>query len=580
MSGIMGLLDIAKRSLAASQLGVEVTSHNISNANTPGYSRQTVNYETSLALPSPYGPLGYGVQVTGIGRAFDPFVAKRLDENTSLLADYESRKADLDQIAGLFNETQDGGLNQIFSEFWDAWNDLADNPSGSGERQALLSQAQTLADAFSFRADQLVQARSDVTQRIGPTIEEINTHAARIAELNREIRATESPEHQANDLRDERQKELNELSELIGIRYYTGGDGAINVTLSNGVSLVQSMSAWTFRYEITPGDTVSVIWQGPGGVEEDVTSVLEGGQLTAQIAVRDTLIPQFQEDLDALAQELVAAVNTQHSQGVGLDLLSKVLSSNYVTDPDAFLINNPDLAFGNRIAAGTFNIHAENSTGASTATTITIDGTTTLNSLAADLNAIAGISATVVTSGSENRLQITGDAGYTFGFSEDSSNALMVLGLNTFFKGDSAWTIGINDSGTSIGADNVANNADLIATGQIDPTSGAHPPGDNRNALALADLENQAVGPGGLTFGDAYRQLVTDIGLEAEQAGNKQAFYQGLVDQYAQLRDSVSGVSLDEELTNLIKFQRAYQAAAQMITAADEMLQALLAIKS
>ena len=191
MSGIMGLMDIAKRALAAEQLGVEVTSHNISNVNTPGFSRQTVNFETSIALPSPYGPLGYGVAVNGIDRAFDPFVTARLDANTSLLAENKSTKSGLDQVASLFNETQDGGLSPLISGFFNAWQTLSDNPSGSGERQSLLTQAQNLADALSSRSDQMVQIRTAITQQITPTITEINNYSSQIAQLNQEIKSTE-----------------------------------------------------------------------------------------------------------------------------------------------------------------------------------------------------------------------------------------------------------------------------------------------------------------------------------------------------------------------------------------------------
>jgi flagellar hook-associated protein 1 FlgK len=574
MSGILGLMDIAKRALAAEQLGVEVTSHNISNVNTTGYSRQVVNFEASLALPSPYGPLGYGVKVTGIERAFDSFATSSLDANTSLLAENKSIKSDLEQVASLFNETQSGGLSDLISGFWDAWNALADNPSGSGERQSLLTQAQNLADAFSSRADQLVQIRTSITQRLNPTIEKINDYSSQIAELNQEIKSTEVNGQQANDLRDQRNLALNNLSALVGTHYYTSGDGTISVTLANGTSLVEGNRSWTLSSQITPSDTVSVLWNGPGGTSVDVTSSLTGGELSAQIEVRDTLINQYRSDLDDLAKELIGQVNSQHSQGVGLELLSSATSSNFVSTADlgSPLINNPSLSFGDQITAGTFTVHVEDSSGASTATTITIAPGTTLGSLAADLDAVAGISATVVTTGTANRLQITADSGYTFGFSEDDSQALMALGLNTFFTGDSAWSIGVNDA--------VANNVDLIATGQIDPTTGAHPPGDNSNALLLADLGEAAVGPGGLTFSDAYQKLVTNIGLDADEAGDKQTYYQGLVDQFTELRDSVSGVSLDEELTNLIKYQRAYQAAAKMVTTADELLQTLLSLKS
>ena len=573
MSGIMGMMDIARRALAAEQLGVEVTSNNIANVNTPGYSRQKVIFETSPAITFPYGPLGYGVSVEGIERAFDPFVTAKLDENTSYLADYKAQKSDLEQVGSLFNETQDGGMNDLLASFWASWGDVSDNPSGSGERQALLSNAQNLTDALNFRANQLVQQRTSITQRINPTMEEINSHAANIANLNKQISETETTEHPANDLRDQRQLELNKLSALLGVSYYTTGNGTINVSLADGTSLVEGENAWQLQAGVTPSDTVSITWHGPG-LTKDVTSAITSGQLGGIIKVRDEFIPQYQAELDDIAKELVAAVNTQHSQGVGLELFADTTSSNFINTPDlgAPLVNNPSLAFGDRITAGSFNIHVEDNTGASVVTAINITGATTLNDLVTALNAVPNISASIVTSGGENRLQITADdANHSFGFSQDTSHVLMALGVNTFFKGDSAYTIGVDDT--------LASNPDLVAAGQIDSITGAHPQGDNRNGLTLADMGNQPVGPSGLTFEDAYRQLVSGIGLDAEQAGNNQTFFQGLVDQFQQLRDSVSGVSLDEELTNLIKYQRSYQAAAKMVTVGDELLQTLLSIK-
>ena len=573
MSGILGLMDIAKRALAAEQLGVEVTSHNISNVNTPGFSRQIVYFETSMALPSPYGSLGFGVDVTGIERAFSSFIVARLDQNTAFLGENKTIKSNLDQVASLFNETQATGMTELFTAFWDAWHALADNPSGAGERQALLTQAQNLADAFSSRADQLVQSRTAITQQIGPTIEQINNLAAQVAQLNGEIVSLEVNGEMANDLRDKRNLALNKLSELAGINYYTSGDGTISVSLPNGASLVESVHSWDLSYTITPSDTVSILWNGPGGATTDVTSSLRGGELSALVQVRDTLITQYKSDLDDIAQELIAQVNSQHSQGVGLDLYTDTTSSYFVTTADlaAPLINNPSLSFGDRIAAGQFTIHVEDGSGGTVATNIAIGAGTTLNDLATALNAVPNLSASIVTSGNENRLQITAAAGYSFGFSQDTSNVLMALGLNNFFIGDSAWTIGVNDT--------LINNADLIAAGTIDPATGDHPPGDNSNALLLAEMGEQTVAPGGLTFSDAYQQFVTNIGLDAEDAGNKQTYYQGLVDQFTQMRESVSGVSLDEELSNLIKFQRAYQAAAKMVTTADELLQTLLTLK-
>lgn len=575
MSGIMGLMDIAKRALAAEQLGVEVTSHNISNVNTPGFSRQTVNFETSLALPSPYGPLGYGVQVTGIERAFDSFVTTSLDANTSLLAENKSTKSSLDQVASLFNETQDDGLGSIISGFFNAWQTLSNNPSGSGERQSLLTQAQNLADALSSRADQLVQTRTAITQQIAPTIVQINNYSSQIAQLNQEIKSTEVNGQQANDLRDQRNMALNSLSGLVGVHYYTTGDGTISVTLANGASLVEGGNSWTLSSEIKSDDTMQINWNGPGGTKVDVTTSISGGQLSSQLQVRDTLIPQYQSDLDTLAKDLIGQVNSQHSQGVGLDLFSTTTSSNAVSNALP-LANNPSLAFGDQISTvlSQFTIHVEDSNGnpvGAGSYTVSFDPTSTnLSQLATAITtATGGLVTGSVDAG--NHLKLTASGTNSFGFSDDSSNVLMALGLNTFFKGDNAWNIGVNDE--------VASDPNLIAAGKI-AADGTHPPGDNSNSLILADLGNQPVGPGGLTFSDAYQQIVTNIGLDTDEAGNQQAYYQGLVDQFQQMRDSVSGVSLDEELTNLIKYQRAYQAAAKMVNTADELLQTLLSLKS
>jgi flagellar hook-associated protein 1 FlgK len=408
---------------------------------------------------------------------------------------------------------------------------------------------------------------------------EINDHLANIANLNEQILETESNMHQANDLRDQRQLELNRLSELIGVHYYTTGNGTINVALADGTSLVEGGVAWSLQADSSSG-AIKIEWQGPGTppLTKDVTAAVNSGQLAGIIQVRDTFIPQYQADLDDLAKELIAAVNLQHSQGVGLELFTGTGSSNYITNPDLALplINNPSLSFGDRIAAGSFNLHVEDGAGASTVYNIAIGAGDDLNTLAAAITAATGgdVTATVaeVPPGSgENHLQLNAAANHSFGFSRDTSNVLMALGLNTFFKGDQAYTISVNDA--------LAANTDLIAAGRIDPVSGAHPPGDNNNSLALADLGGQAVGPGGLTFADAYRELVSQIGADAEQAENSQTFYQGLVDQFKQLKDSVSGVSLDDELTNLIMYQRAYQAAARMVSVGDEMLQTLLSIK-
>lgn len=570
MSGISNILQIATTALLTEQLGVEVTGHNIANVNTEGYSRQRVNLVTATSVPTSYGPVGTGVKVLGIERAFDPFVTARLNDKKSVLSYYQTRSDALEMVATFFNETQDGGLNELFSQFFAAWNDLADNPTGSGERQALLYQSLTLCDAFNSRANQLVQERANLLQQIGPTIQEINSYTAHIAQLTREIVESESEGRHANDLRDQRQLEVARLSELIDVQTYTTGDGTLSVALPNGLPLAQGVLSFDLSYQISASDTIELIWQGPGGTTEIInTSILNGGELTALIQTRDEVIPRYQQELDQLAQDLIIAVNDQHSQGVGLELFSQTKGTYQVSDPAVAM--STSLPLGGQIVAGTLQISVDRDGAPLVMDTIAIDPSLSLNDLVVSINTHPVLGTYLTASVEDNSLKIvTNLASDTFGFAGDDSHVLTALGVNTYFTGDKAYTLGVNAW--------VLNDPNLVAAGQIDAT-GDHAVGDNRNALALADLEDTPVGTGGLTLGETYQNLVMSLGLEAREAGTQETFYRGLVEQLSQMRDAVSGVSLDEELTNLVKYQRAYQAAARLVSVADELYQTLLSVK-
>uniref|UniRef100_A0A7V4LC24 Flagellar hook-associated protein 1 n=1 Tax=Desulfobacca acetoxidans TaxID=60893 RepID=A0A7V4LC24_9BACT len=570
MSGITNILDIAARSLLAEQLGVEVTSHNLANVNTQGYCRQKVNYVTANPVTSPWGLLGTGVKIQGISQAFDPFITAQLNSKSSLLAYYQTLETSLGKTAALFNETEAGGINHLLSQFWEALHDLADNPSGLGERQALLARAQTLSEAFNSRAEGLVQQRLSLYQQIPPVLTEINDHAGRIAELNKEIVATEANGQQANDLRDRRQLEISQLAQLIGISTYTSGDGMVNVTLANGLPLVQDVHSYTLSAGLTPADTVEIIWAGPGGTTKPVAAADLGGKLGALVTARDLTIPLYQQKLDQLARDLLVAVNTQHSQGVGLNFFDETTGSYAVSDPDAPL-SGAGLPFGDRIVSGSFELHVYRGGEHLAAASIPIDPSFSLNQVVTAINTNPVIGGYVTAAVENNSLKIVANAGTdAFAFARDDSNALMALGINTFFEGSNAYTLGVKVW--------VLDHPEGVAAAQIDG-NGAVAAGDNRNALALAALEDAAVTASGQTLAAAYQNLVTAVGLEVERAGQQENFYQGLVEQFTQMRNSVSAVSLDEELTNLIKYQRAYQAAARLISVADELYQTLLAIR-
>ena len=199
---------------------------------------------------------------------------------------------------------------------------------------------------------------SKVLQEIGPAVDEINKHSANIAQLTQEIVATEGNGQAANDLRDQRQQEISQISQLIGVQTYNTGDGTLSVTLANGLPLVQGVLSWNLTSQLNSSDNVDLIWQGPGGASESIpTSSLTGGKLAALIQTRDDVIPKYQQELDQLAKYIVVAVNGQHSQGVGLDLFSQTKGTYQVTDPAAPL--GTALPLGDQIVNGSLKISVD-----------------------------------------------------------------------------------------------------------------------------------------------------------------------------------------------------------------------------
>jgi flagellar hook-associated protein 1 FlgK len=337
----------------------------------------------------------------------------------------------------------------------------------------------------------------------------------------------------------------------------------------------------------TNGDRVR--WQNSSGSYVDITNYLTNGKLGGWLDMRDEIVAKYKLDLDALAKEVTWSVNQQHSQGVGLEGFSSFTGSYEVSDTGEELGTiDSGLDFYDKISDGTFNLWVYDSSGAvvgGSATSITIDadsGGTTLTSLLGDINAAANISASITT---EGKLKIDADSGYTFAFSDDNSNVLAALGINTFFTGSNSGDMWVNDA--------IGLNKNLIAAAQV-ASDGTMASGDNKNALAITDLQTTSMsisqwtcdringntqGSITSTIEDYYHSMVGSIGITSASVSRDRSFSELMVDELSTIRDSISAVSLDEEMTNLIKFQHAYAAAAKLIGVSDEMLNTLLELK-
>lgn len=574
MSGVNAVLSIARTALLTQQMAVEVTSHNVANVNTPGYSRQQLVMEPNNSTTIGLGQIGTGVQGQAIIQYHDKFMTAKVNQQVSSMTGFEAKKSSMKVVETLFNETTEEGLSKLLGEFWAAWHDLGNNPAGKAERATLVGRAGLLVDHFQSLYSDLMRLSTDMDINLGAGIEDVNSLTGQIADLNVQIITADKGVGAANDLRDKRDYLVQQLAELMDINYFEIGSGAYTIMSNSGHILVETDRSWDL--ELNGGQ---VYWVSSTGAEVEMRSDdVQGGKLGGWLAVKQEIIPDVLGKVNNLAESFIREVNSQHSQGIGLAPFTTVTGA-YASTNSSEEIGTVDsgLSFYDVVQDGSFNLWLYDSNGdviGGAANNITIDAdVTTLDALAATIDGISGFDASV----SGGKLTISVDTGdeptaVGFGFSDDTSSVLAALGINTFFDGYDSGSIALNSV--------ITDNTDNIAAGTIDST-GDYSLGDNENALALADLQIQNVDIGGqsATLDDYYNALVGEIGITARGYNNGYDFSRNMVNQLSQLRDSVSGVSLDEEMTKLIQYQQAYSAAARLIQASDEMMQTLLSAK-
>lgn len=466
MPDIYGIMSVATRSLLTQQKAIDVTGQNIANVNTPGYSRQRVVMETSAPIAFTPGQMGTGVKAAEIQRIYDRFVGGQINAETQSLGRWEAREGALQRAELVFNDADGAGLSQAMSDFWNAWQDLANNPSGYPERSALLSKGDTLARAFNTMAGNLVQIQQDYDANIRGTVEQINMLSGQIADLNDKISQVEVAGQNSNDYRDQRDQLLVQLAERIDIRTYEDNFGRVSVQLADGRPLVDGSLQWDLGTVTNAAGHADVVWTNRDGTAADITGTIQGGQLKGWLEVRDGDVQGYLDRLNALAAGIMNEVNALHRSGFGTTL-----------DP---LTGNP----------------------------------------------------------------VTG---------------------TDFFAGADAAGMALNPI--------VAGDVGRIAAA----ASAAGVPGDGTQALAVASLFQQPLMQGGTaSFDDYYNTLVSTVGNDVRTAGASREYQEAMVHHLEDYRESVSGVNLDEEMINLIRFQHAYEAAAKLITTVDELLETVM----
>ncbi|MFP3927954.1 MAG: flagellar hook-associated protein FlgK [Desulfobacteraceae bacterium] len=591
MSGIGLVLSTAKDALLTQQYAMDVTGHNIANVNTESYSKQSPVIEAKT--PAPYGGLifGRGVELQQIMRQGDTFVETRLRERQSDLSAMTEKETYMSVLEGVFNESSGRGLSSHFEEFWTSWHDLANDPSGSAERTIVYETGSSFARSLQELRHDVQQFEEELNLSIDAGVEKVNRLTAQVAKLNEQISNMEVTAD-ANDLRDRRDAVIREISEYMDIKVFQDAEGHMTLIANTGHTLVSKTESYNLGM-----DDDEIVWEGSGGNEVPVTDGIQGGKLGGWLEVRDEILPKYTAELDELARALIWEVNSIHTQGVGLKAMEEVSSTYAASDPEESLASEDSgLAFYNRIRSGEFTITVYDQDGEPVGTSsISVDKDATklkddddqedslVHIINDDENEISEYLEASV--GSDGRLTLAAESGYSFSFSEDTSGVLAALGINTFFDGEDATNISVNQV--------IENDKEFIAAGRMDD-EGVFAPGDNTNALEMTELRERKVDlnrwryergqePSATEVSDSlegfYQYIVGDVGIKSQGIRREKEYNDVLVSQLNEQRDALSSVNLDEEMTNLIKFQHAYSAAAKLVSTADEMFETLLQMR-
>ena len=570
MGNLFSTLDIALSGLQSHQTALQVTGHNIANVDTDGYSRQRAELVSKEPQNTGYGPLGRGVTVADIFQIRDRFLDGVYQNETQNSMELTVSRDFLRRIEDIFQEPSEMGLSSLMDNFFAAVQALASYPEEQPLRASLVAAASVLADGFNDVSRNLDQLRTDANREIIMRVSEVNSLTEQIAGLNQNIVRAEAGGKTANDFRDQRTVLLDRLAELMDIRTMEMNNGAVTVMVG-GEAIVDG-AYWS---EVATQVNPTIDPERPDFVEVVIASTgrvlnISGGRFRGLLDARDVYIKEVADKIDELARTLIFEFNKIHAQGNGLVGFDSLTSDNSVLDVNADLDDGAATGLEFTPTNGSFAINVVDSLGNVITTVITVDldgvgPDDSLADLAASIDAVANMSASI---SGDNRLVITANPGYSFTFSNDTSNVLAVLGSNSFFSGSDASDIAVNPV--------IVDDERMIATGL---SSDPRDTGDNRNALAMAALQDTAVlNEGTSTLNDYYGQAMASLGVTTQRTSDLSDIAESFRRNIDRRREEISGVNIDEEVANLTKYQRGFQASARVFTVIDDLLETLLNI--
>lgn len=539
------ILGIGQSALAAAQMGLSTTGHNIANAATPGYSRQVI--VQGAALPQNFGAgfLGQGVNVSTVKRVYNEYLGNQVQTAQTSKSALDSYYAQIKQIDNLLADPE-SGLSPAMQDFFTGIQDVATNPSLMPARQSALSTAESLASRFNSLAGRLDEMVQGVNSQIISSVSVINGYADQIAQLNDAIgRVQRASGQPPNDLLDQRDQLVLDLSKEIKATVVKQGDGDYNVFIGSGQPLVVGVNTYelTNVSSATNPEKIEVAYRGYNGNLITLSdSALSGGLLGGLMDFRSQSLEPAQNALGRVAIGLASTFNAQHQAGFDL---------NGVAGAAFFNVGSPVVgANGNNTGTAAIGASISNANALTTSDySLRYDGTNyTLTRLSDNSTTTFAAFPQTIDGVTLNLTSGTAAAGDSFL-------------IRPTVKGASGFGVAITDP---------AGFAAAAQTGAV---------GDNRNALALAALQTaKTLGNGTATFQGAYSQFVSQIGNKTRELDVTSSAAGKLLNEVTLALQNESGVNLDEEAANLLRYQQAYQAAGKVMQIASELFDVLLSI--
>jgi flagellar hook-associated protein 1 FlgK len=560
MSSLNSSLNLGQRALSINQRAMQTVGHNIANQETEGFSRQQVRSGTSA--PDPTG-VGGGADAEPTSRVYDKFVQRKILQENPRSGMFKSRGEFLQKIEIIFSEIEGNGLHKALNEFWNSWSQLSNQPESEPARMQVKVQSDVLASRFRGMHSQLSGLRKEINGRLLATVNKVNELGQKVAELNRQINSYEGGQRVANDMRDARNQAIEELSDLVDINSFEDPNGRTTVIIGRDWTLVEGNNRYQLEGKMKGGELgmLNIDGVSTNDNRRDLTRTFREGEMSEMLRMRDDTIVEYQNNLDEIAFNLAGKVNKIHASGTGINSATEMMKSTFGLNSAA--LNQP-LPF---LKDGIFQLHLVDPHNEILETyEIEVQaGKDTLPDIVKRLNQTVNdpglLQASIEGDGS---LLLQSGADYKFIFGEDQSSLAQVLGLNSFFdtlKGaeDIQLSGHIHEN-----TNNISTGKDLI-------------PGDNRIALEITKLQTRpTMRDETMTFDEYYNGVLTGMGLKIQRNNTEQAQQESMVKQFKEIRSSISSVNMDEELTDMMQYQKAYEASARFINTVDKMMETVI----